>query len=166
MGAFAFAPSIHQGGLCICCSSDGIICTFGKRILHISTLSSEVITFWCVCELYCEHCVQSVLQLFLCTVHCFGWFTSVFKLISLRYLYSLLFHLSTGRPFIHTHVLSVLLLLTFILIFSRAYLYLPRLSSICSLLSLQITKSSANIVVHGNFCRISFVNLLITRTQS
>ncbi|KAF7650728.1 hypothetical protein LDENG_00121550, partial [Lucifuga dentata] len=48
-----------------------------------------------------------------------------------------------------TAMYSVLLRLTFIPLLSRAYLHLSRFSSTCSLLSLQITMSSANIIVQG-----------------
>uniref|UniRef100_A0A0E9QZD4 Secreted protein n=2 Tax=Anguilla anguilla TaxID=7936 RepID=A0A0E9QZD4_ANGAN len=57
---------------------------------------------------------------------------------------------------------SVLLLLTFIPLLSSAYLHFSRLTSTCSLLSLQIKMSSANIIVHGDSCLISSVNLSIT----
>ena len=45
-----------------------------------------------------------------------------------------------------THMYSVFLLLTFIPLLSKAYLQLSSFSSTCSLLSLQITMSSANII--------------------
>ena len=48
-----------------------------------------------------------------------------------------------------TTMYSVCLLMTFIHLLSKAYLQLSSLSSTCSLLSLQITMSSANIMVHG-----------------
>uniref|UniRef100_A0A8C4Q084 Uncharacterized protein n=1 Tax=Eptatretus burgeri TaxID=7764 RepID=A0A8C4Q084_EPTBU len=61
-----------------------------------------------------------------------------------------------------THMYSVLLLLTIIPLFSSAYLHLLRLASACSLLSLQIMMSSANIIVHGDSSLISSFNLSIT----
>ncbi|KAI5619245.1 hypothetical protein C0J50_21276, partial [Silurus asotus] len=45
---------------------------------------------------------------------------------------------------------------------SSAYLHLSRLFLTCSLLSPQITISSANIIVQGDFCLTSSVNLSIT----
>ncbi|KAF7663340.1 hypothetical protein LDENG_00211810, partial [Lucifuga dentata] len=61
-----------------------------------------------------------------------------------------------------TAMYSVLLRLTFIPLLSRAYLHLSRFSSTCSLLSLQITMSSANIIVQGDSCLTSSVSLSIT----
>ncbi|XP_054648940.1 uncharacterized protein LOC129190355 [Dunckerocampus dactyliophorus] len=61
-----------------------------------------------------------------------------------------------------THMYSVLLRLTFIPLLSRANLHLSSFSSTCSLLSLQITMSSANIIVHGDSCLTSSVSLSIT----
>ncbi|XP_068170159.1 MTOR-associated protein MEAK7 isoform X1 [Antennarius striatus] len=61
-----------------------------------------------------------------------------------------------------THMYSVLLLLTFIPLLSRTNLHLSSFSSICSLLPLQITMSSANIIVHGDSCLTSSVRLSIT----
>ena len=61
-----------------------------------------------------------------------------------------------------THMYSVVLLLTFIPLFSKAYIQLSSVSSTCSLLSLQITMSSANIMVHGASSLISSIILSIT----
>lgn len=54
------------------------------------------------------------------------------------------------------------ILLTLILLLSTAYLHLSRHSFTYSLLSLQITILSANIIVHGNSCLSSSVNPSIT----
>ena len=61
-----------------------------------------------------------------------------------------------------THMYYVFLLLTFIPLLSKAYLQLSSFSSTRSLLSLQITMSSANIMVHGASSLISSVILSIT----
>ena len=61
----------------------------------------------------------------------------------------------------HTCMYSVFLLLTFIPLLSEAYLQLSSFSSTCSLLSLQITMSSANIMVRGASSLISSVILSI-----
>ncbi|KAI5610302.1 hypothetical protein C0J50_5125, partial [Silurus asotus] len=45
---------------------------------------------------------------------------------------------------------------------SSTYLHPYRLFSTCSLLSPQITISSTNIIVHGDFCLTSSINLSIT----
>ena len=60
-----------------------------------------------------------------------------------------------------THMYSVFILLTFIPLLSKAYLQPSGFSSTCSLLSLQITMSSANIMVHGASSLISSVILSI-----
>uniref|UniRef100_A0A8C4N0J5 Uncharacterized protein n=1 Tax=Eptatretus burgeri TaxID=7764 RepID=A0A8C4N0J5_EPTBU len=61
-----------------------------------------------------------------------------------------------------THMYSVLLRLAFIPLLSSAYLHLSSFALACSLLSLQIMMSSANIIVHGDSCLISSVNRSIT----
>ena len=80
-------------------------------------------------------------------------------------------HFATSSPFIFTvpltclsftHMYSVFILLTFVPLLSKPYVQLSSFSSICSLLSLQITMSSANIMVHGAFSLISSVILSIT----
>ncbi|KAK2811705.1 hypothetical protein Q5P01_000176 [Channa striata] len=57
---------------------------------------------------------------------------------------------------------SVLLRLTFMPLLTRTNLHLSSCSSTCSLLLLQISMSSANIIVQGDFCLTSSVNLSIS----
>lgn len=68
----------------------------------------------------------------------------VFKLIVLHYHCSFHLYLSTCYSLIHTHIYFVLLLMTFVPLLSRAYLYPTTLSSTCSLFSLQITSSAVS----------------------
>ena len=64
------------------------------------------------------------------------------------------FHLGSS----HSRMFSVLLQLTSIPFLSRAYLHLSKFSSTCSLVSQQITMSTANIIVHGVTCLTSSVH--------
>ena len=67
--------------------------------------------------------------------------------------------LSSFHPFIHRYL--VFDLLTFILLLSNAYLQHSNLRSTSSLVSSQITISSANSIVHGGSLLTSFVSLSI-----
>lgn len=60
------------------------------------------------------------------------------------------------------HIYSILLQLTFIALPSKTNLHASSYSSTCSLLSLQITLSSANLIDHGESCLTSSVSLSIT----
>ena len=66
---------------------------------------------------------------------------------------------SSFPPFTHRYL--VFDLLTFILVLSNAYLQHSSLCSTFSLVSLQITISSANSIVHGGFLLTSSVSLSI-----
>lgn len=62
----------------------------------------------------------------------------------------------------HSHMYSVLFSLTFIRLFSRAYLHLSSVSSTFCLLSLQIIIPFANIIVHKDSYLTPSFNLSIT----
>ena len=82
--------------------------------------------------------------------------SKVSKMSSAGYLDSLVL-----LPFSFTHMYSVLLLLTFIPLLSSIYLNPSKLLSTSSLLSLQITMSSVNIIFHEDVAAQPFANRLI-----